>query len=255
MSPQPIESVPESDYFKSKRVAVFVDPYSTGCVVAQEMARRGYLLVALWTLGFSEEMKTHIPASCGKMDYFAEITQQSTLEETEKVLREVVKGHDIAACLAGGEAGVDFADEFSEHLGVLSNGTSIPNRRDKKLQQELIKKIGLRSVRQAGSDKFEDVEHFLKTEPFPVVLKPVESAGSDGVKLCYTFDEAKEHFETLMESQMVNGGGCPAVLCQEFLKGKEYVIDHVSRDGVHKTMMVWVYDKRYVASWFWPLTM
>ena len=34
------------------------------------------------------------------------------------------------------------------------------------------------------------------------------------------------------------------VLCQEFLKGKEYVIDQVSREGVHKTMMVWVYDKR-----------
>ena len=35
---------------------------------------------------------------------------------------------------------------------------------------------------------------------------------------------------------------CPS----EFLKGKEYVIDHVSRDGVHKTAMVWVYDKRPV---------
>merc|ERR1712151_234060 len=35
-----------------------------------------------------------------------------------------------------------------------------------------------------------------------------------------------------------------AVLCQEFLKGKEYVVDHVSSNGVHKTMMVWVYDKR-----------
>jgi len=33
------------------------------------------------------------------------------------------------------------------------------------------------------------------------------------------------------------------VLCQEYLKGKEYVVDHVSRDGVHKTMMIWVYDK------------
>jgi len=31
---------------------------------------------------------------------------------------------------------------------------------------------------------------------------------------------------------------------QEFLKGKEYVVDHVSRDGIHKTCMVWVYDKR-----------
>ena len=47
-----------------------------------------------------------------------------------------------------------------------------------------------------------------------------------------------------MNSQMVNGGEVPAVLCQEFLKGKEYVVDHVSRDGIHKTCMVWVYDKR-----------
>merc|ERR1712038_1357490 len=35
-----------------------------------------------------------------------------------------------------------------------------------------------------------------------------------------------------------------AVLVQEFLKGQEYVIDHVSRDGVHKCVMVYVYDKR-----------
>jgi biotin carboxylase len=45
---------------------------------------------------------------------------------------------------------------------------------------------------------------------------------------------------------MVNGGDCAAVLCQEFLRGKEYVVDHVSRDGEHKTVMVWVYDKRPV---------
>jgi len=30
------------------------------------------------------------------------------------------------------------------------------------------------------------------------------------------------------------------------LKGKEYLIDHVSRDSVHKTVMVWMYDKRNV---------
>ena len=33
---------------------------------------------------------------------------------------------------------------------------------------------------------------------------------------------------------------------QEFLRGKEYVLDHVSVDGVHKTMMSWVDDKRPV---------
>lgn len=238
------EVIQEAPYLRERRCVVLVDPYSTGCVIGQEMAKRGYLLIALWTTGFAEEMKSHVPESCGNMGYFAEIDQAATLDETEKKLKEAAGGHKIAACLAGGEAGVDYADAFSEHLGLKTNGTDIPNRRDKKLQQELIKKTGLRSVRQAGSSEFSEVESFLRTEQYPVVLKPVESAGSDGVKLCYTFDEAKEHFEVLMDSQMVNGGACPSVLCQEFLKGKEYVIDHVSMNGEHKTSMVWVYDKR-----------
>jgi len=80
------------------------------------------------------------------------------------------------------------------------------------------------------------VEEFLQTESYPVVVKPVESAGSDGVKLCHTFQEAQEHFYVLMNSQRKVGNKEGAVLCQEFLRGKEYVVDHVSRDGVHKTV-------------------
>lgn len=231
-------------FFSRRQCVVIVDPYSTGCVIGQEMARRGYLLIALWTTGFAEEMKLHVPVACGKMDYLAEVDQAKTLDETEKILIQAATGHEIVACLAGGEAGVDYADALSEYLGVLSNGTEINNRRDKKLQQELIQRAGLRSVRQVGSPNFEQVESFLRSEPYPIVLKPTESAGSDGVKLCYSFDEAKEHFHLLMNSQMVNGGECPSVLCQEFLKGKEYVVDLVSLNGEHKTCMVWVYDKR-----------
>merc|ERR1711920_1186647 len=57
-------------------------------------------------------------------------------------------------------------------------------------------------------------------------------------------EEARSHFNLLMEGQRKCGAQGAAVLCQEFLKGKEYVIDCVSRDGVHKCVMVWVYDKR-----------
>eukprot|EP00547_Thalassionema_nitzschioides_P005643 CAMPEP_0194216736 /NCGR_PEP_ID=MMETSP0156-20130528/19566_1 /TAXON_ID=33649 /ORGANISM="Thalassionema nitzschioides, Strain L26-B" /LENGTH=949 /DNA_ID=CAMNT_0038945567 /DNA_START=101 /DNA_END=2950 /DNA_ORIENTATION=- len=227
-----------------KEVVVFVDPYSTGCIIAQEMSNRGYLVVALWTIGFSDEMKTHIPNSCSSLKYFLEMTQVESLDETAANLRSKLEPHSIVACIAGGEAGVDVADALSENMGLMSNGTAIPNRRDKKIQQELVKAAGMRSVRQAGGKKVEEVQEFLETEEYPIVLKPTESAGSDGVKLCHSYDEAKEHFELLMNSQMVNGGECPAVLCQEFLKGKEYVVDHVSRDGIHKTVMVWVYDKR-----------
>merc|ERR1712174_189029 len=84
----------------------------------------------------------------------------------------------------------------------------------------------------------------MGSEPLPVVVKPVESCGSDGVKLCRTKQEAKEHFNLLMDSQRKVGAQDAAVLVQEFLKGQEYVVDHVSRDGVHKCVMVYVYDKR-----------
>jgi len=208
------------------------------------MQKRGFLLIALWTIGFAEEMKTHVPKSCGRMDYFREIDQAETLEETKTRLQEAAEGREIYCCFAGGEAGVDVADELSEFLELRTNGTGIANRRDKYVQQELIRQAGLRAVRQAGSPNFSEVETFLKTEAYPVVLKPTESAGSDGVKLCHTFNDAKDHFEKLMSSQLVNGGDCPSVLCQEFLKGDEYVVDHVSRDGIHKTVMIWVYDKR-----------
>lgn len=230
----------------SKEVVVLVDPYSTGCCIAEEILKRGYKVMALWTKGFSAEMKTHVPLSVGEIKYMAEIDEAETLPDTMTAVYKAAGQFRVVACLAGGEAGVDLADALSERMTLRTNGTEIPNKRDKKLQQELIAKKGIRAVRQAGGAKFEEVEKFLKTESYPVVLKPVESAGSDGVKLCHTFEEAKDHFHVLMDSQMVNGGDCPAVLCQEFLRGKEYVVDHVSRDGVHKVVMIWVYDKRPV---------
>ena len=38
------------------------------------------------------------------------------------------------------------------------------------------------------------------------VLKPTDSAGSDGVKLCQSLAEAKEHFHHLLTVEAINGG-------------------------------------------------
>lgn len=127
------------------QVVVFVDPYSTGCVIAQEMVRRGYNVMALWTHGFADEMKLHVPLSCAGLEYVAEITQiPDQVDATIELLRQTAGDLEIVACLAGGEAGVDFADVLSERMGLLSNGTDVPNRRDKKIQQELIAAAGVR---------------------------------------------------------------------------------------------------------------
>ena len=54
--------------------------------------------------------------------------------------------------------------------------------------------------------------------------------------------EAREHFDFLNSSDRWCGAQGRGVLLQEFLEGTEYIVDHVSCDGVHKTTMLWMYD-------------
>jgi biotin carboxylase len=77
-------------------------------------------------------------------------------------------------------------------------------------------------------------------------VKPVQSAGTDDVFLCTSKEEAEVAFNRILGK--VNGLGQinESVLVQEFLVGKEYVVDKVSRDGVHKVVAIWEYDKRPV---------
>ena len=129
----------ETNSYPTNGMVVVVDPYSTGCLVAEEIAKRGFDIVELWTTGFAEEMKKHVPKSVGELQWYAVVDQAPTLAEMEKILRQLAaeRETELIACVAGGEAGVDYADALSEYLGLDTNGTDVPNRRDKKIQQEL----------------------------------------------------------------------------------------------------------------------
>jgi len=85
-----------------------------------------------------------------------------------------------------------------------------------------------------------------KPDPFVAVVKPIESAGSDDVFKCTSVAEVKAAFDKINGSTNLLGAANEGVLVQEFLDGTEYVIDSVSRDGVHKVTAIWEYDKRSV---------
>jgi len=54
-------------------------------------------------------------------------------------------------------------------------------------------------------------------------------------------------FAALSGSTNVLGLQNDGVLLQEYLRGDEFVVDTVSRNGVHKCVALWVYDKRWVS--------
>merc|ERR1712048_361058 len=208
---------------------------------------RGYKVMAVWCSELTADFRSHVPNCCktNNFSFFMEVEEKASIAETASVVKEAAASMPIVACIVGGESGVTLADKLSCELNVVSNGIFFGgDRRNKSVQQKAIKAASLRAVREACGKTYSEVEWFVQNESFPIVVKPVESCGSDGVKICRTEAEVQEHFNLLMEGQRKVGAQGAAVLCQEFLKGTEYVVDHVSRDGVHKTMMVWVYDKQ-----------
>ena len=118
---------------------------------------------------------------------------------------------------------------------------------------ETIRKAGVRAVKQTIETQWRGVEDFLvewNPTPFKVIVKPNQSAGSDDVFLCNSVAEVKAGFDKI--NGAINGLGVrnEGVLIQEFLEGKEYVVDSVSRDGVAKVTAIWEYDKRHVNGQF-----
>ena len=157
---------------------------------------------------------------------------------------------DVEAVLAGAETGVELADELSSYLGVRTNGTLLSEaRRNKYVMGETIRSAGIRAVRQLHATKWKEINDYIddwKPSPFKVIVKPMDSAGSDDVTLCRSIDEVREAFGNIMGKTNVLGLLNEAVLVQEYLEGTEYVIDMVSRDGEHKVVAIWEYDRRAV---------
>jgi len=248
-----------SDLENLANVVVVVDPFSTGAHLAAEVCRSGYKccrVFSSWDSPVAALVQQGI-----NIDYCATVQHNNTKKDLEVAIEETTRTlldlpFNIVAVLPGAETGVELADQLSWRLRLRSNGIQQSlARRNKFHMGETVRQAGVRAVRQCMCHTIEEMKYFFATElfpagedrgPFKCVVKPVESAGTDDVFLCQTLEEAETAFNRILGK--VNGLGLlnEVVLVQEFLAGQEYVIDKVSRDGVHKLVAVWKYDKRSV---------
>ncbi|OQR85326.1 hypothetical protein ACHHYP_11933 [Achlya hypogyna] len=249
-----LSAIPEFD--GGNQAIVVVDPFSTGMVLAKEVMKRDYVCIALYsdTLVVMKPLIAYITEDI-RSQFTAEIyhngADKSTaaLDATIAALKHV--GVTIIGVIPGAETGVCLADRLSDRMGLPTNGAvGTEARRNKYLMGEKIRAAGLRAVKQCSATTWPEIvdfiEHDLKPEPFEVIVKPVESAGSDDVTLCRSLDEVKAAFGNIQGKINHLGLRNGSTLVQEYLVGTEYVVDTVSRNGVHKVVAVWEYDKRAV---------
>ena len=232
------------------RVVGIVDPISTGACLARYLADKGYALVRIWSDQCPADVRNLVKSGL-EVDWIDTVEHKGDAAETEAALRRL----GMTDVLVGSEPGVNLHADLTASFGKSTavDADKLAARRNKYLQSECVRNAGLSAARQTLANSMADVEHFIAdmeetcaaaSIPFKAVVKPVEGAGSDGVSICNSAEEARAAFERLQGTKNILGLENYSALCQEFLAGDEYVVDSVSLAGEHKIVAIWKYDKR-----------
>jgi biotin carboxylase len=219
---------------------VIVDGYSTGAHLAPRFSAAGVPCVHV-----ASAPPTEFYARAFRPDSYVAQVVHEQLEQTVAELR----GFDVAFVLAGAEPGVPLADALSELLGLPSNGSVLSDaRRDKHAMGEALRRAGVPSVQQLKTaDVEEALAWALARDDWPVVVKPLDSAGTDGVVFCIDGDELRTAFAAQLGHVNALGAANCELLVQEQLRGTQLFVNSVSWDGLHAITEVWRDTRRRVS--------
>ena len=229
------------------RNIIIVQCMSTGKNYVQDIIDRNYnpIILEMKAFGDSEEALAYHEE--GKAEYdlieneFDLIYEKDTYEETLEMVRE----YNPLLIVAGTEDGVILATRLANDLDLLCN--PIENIDALTLKDEMQNKLaenGIRSIKGKVVRSVEEAIEYYDEEGFHgVVVKPVYSAASVGVRLCSNRQEMIEAVKEVFNLTGVYGNDLNELVIQERINGQEYVVNTVSCDGVHRVTMIWKYNK------------
>lgn len=217
-----------------------VDVYPMSFSIAEAFAATGATLVRVQSTPEVPTVYRRLPA----LELFADnIVHDDDLARSSARLAAL--GVDYV--LPGGETGVELADALAEALGLPGNGTALSAaRRDKATQQEAVRAAGLPVVDQLMVTGEDDLLAWCQSRPGRVVVKPIRSAGNDGVAVCRTVDQALAAYRAIVGRRNIFGLPNDAALVQEYLAGPEFAVNTVSSRGRHEVTDIWRYAKMSV---------
>jgi biotin carboxylase len=220
---------------ETTRVAM-VDAYSAGNAMPAALRRHGIECVHV------QSPKPDIYLTFDPDGFVDKLRHDGDVAATASALRK----RGVSCVIAGGESGVELADQLSAELGTPGNGMSRPTARRNKHDMVLaLRDAGLAHAATIVSSEANDIIVWAETTVgYPIVVKPVRSAGADNVVACSSPEQVRAVHEKIMTSTDRHGMTNTVVLAQEFLEGDEHFVNTVSRDGRHHTVEIWRYHKR-----------
>ncbi len=226
------------------RNIVIVEAVSTGYNFVGDVIKRGYNPVLLEVKDDTGEDTAELRRTSYEMlETKPEIIRED--ESYEKTLARI-KELDPVVVVAGSESGVPLATRLADDLGLPGNpAENIPQMTRKDMMHEALKKAGIRYIKGRKIKSVEEALEFCKENKFTdAVVKPLQSAASQGLFLCNNLSDVENAVNTLLKMKDIFGRPITEVIIQERIRGTEYIVNTVSCNGVHKMNSMLRYKKQ-----------
>lgn len=221
----------------SRKRVVIVDGYSTGRDLVRELLDRN---VECLHLRSTPDLPRAVAACFDPTPYSKDLGYLSRPAEAQVALTRLKPD----AVIAGSEWGVSFAEETAHLMQLPSNRIeTLAARRDKFRMIDTVGQAGLLVARQALISSLEEAHAWATRHGrWPIVIKPLASAGSDGVTICHNHEDIRTAVARALNEENFMGGHNSQLLIQSFLAGPQYIVNTVSSRGNHYVTDIWKMD-------------
>lgn len=219
------------------KYCVIVDGYASGSFFSKEFRALGLLCIHVQS---NDEIKI-AKATFNENDFVLNLKYNNNFDE----LITQLKPYNPLFVMPGFHSSVTLAEGLGSSLGLPSNNpetTSI--RMNKYYMHKALSEKGVRYAKSfLVSSKEELLELFSTEYSSKVVVKPLESTGTDNVFLCVNEDDLISAYDTIINTVNALDINNDKILIQEFLEGTEYIVNSATLNNKHVITDIWRCDK------------
>ncbi len=218
---------------------IIVDAIAAGALVTEEFFGNFQLI----HIESCASIKAHAHPRFHR-DKFAKFFTWNDADEAAII--ETLRALHPIAVVPGKESAVALSDLLSATLSLPGNAPLTTRlRRNKYAMNEAVSKHGLLTTPQFISHEPSELKQWYRQQGFAkVVLKPLDSAGSDDVYICQTPEQVEKAAQIITGKSNVMNVINHAALIQKFIEGTEYVVNTVSYEQQNWLTDIWKVQKR-----------